>query len=207
MEIPDERAGTWRLGKHGSEVKKRNAIFSLPSGGANVAHDPIDTASADRPRCGRGKGNWGVVNAESAAEGAEETRRRLRSGRRLDLASTATGNSAWSAATRAIGLCSESRTGRRPGERGEPLRWRFGEGLQATKQKPRRCRTQELAWSSAQKNERQKKAGLLNRKIGAVSAELCEQAKRNRKNQSCHSRLQIPPEHLQIWIAGGQRGL
>jgi hypothetical protein len=31
------------------------------------------------------------------------------------------------------------------------------------KQRPRSCRTQELARSSAQKNERQKKAGLLNR--------------------------------------------
>jgi hypothetical protein len=30
------------------------------------------------------------------------------------------------------------------------------------KQKPRSCRTQELASSSAQKNERQKKAGLRN---------------------------------------------
>ncbi len=54
------------MGKHESKVKKRNAVFSLPSGGANVAHDPIGTGSSDRPRCGRGKANRSVVNAESA---------------------------------------------------------------------------------------------------------------------------------------------
>jgi|SRR5580704_2312082 len=49
------------------------------------------------------------------------------------------------------------------------------------KQKTRSCRTQELARSSARQNEWQKKDGLLNWKIGAVSAETCEQVKRNRK--------------------------
>ena len=56
------------------------------------------------------------------------------------------------------------------------------------KQKPRSCRTQELARSSARENEWQKKGGLLTGKIGAVSAETCEQVKRNRKNQSRHDR-------------------
>jgi hypothetical protein len=55
----------------------------------------------------------------------------------------------------ASGLCFQSERllyGRKPnGVRAEP-----------GKQKPRSCRTQELAWSSAQKNERQEKAGLLN---------------------------------------------
>ena len=33
-----------------------------------------------------------------------------------------------------------------------------------------------------------KRPAYLTGKIGAVSAELCEQAKRNRKNQPCHDR-------------------
>ena len=60
-------------------------------------------------------------------------------------------------------------------------------GRNRGKQKPRSCRAQDLARSSAQGNEWQKKAGLLNREDRCrISAELSEQAKRNRKNQPCH---------------------
>jgi hypothetical protein len=45
-----------------------------------------------------------------------------------------------------------------------------------------------LARSRAQKMDRRKGESLLNWKIGAVSAEQCEQVKRNRKNQSRHDR-------------------
>src|ERR1700681_218445 len=61
--------------------------------------------------------------------------------------------------------------------RREPHGVRAGPG----KQKTRSCRTQELARGSARENEWQKKGGLLTGKIGAVSAETCEQVKRNRK--------------------------
>jgi|SRR5260370_23777911 len=125
MEILDERAGTWRLGKHESKANNGTAILKPSSSGCERSersggHHVIRPASS----WPTGKGDLGVVNAESAewargkvqgeeavAHGSilqarqEEARHRLRG--------------------RALWLRSEARRGRRAGERGDPLRWRF----------------------------------------------------------------------------------
>jgi len=72
MEIPDEGAGTWRVGKHESKVKERNAAFSLPCGCANVAHDPNRHCVFRSASLWTRKGHRGIVNAESAAWASEK---------------------------------------------------------------------------------------------------------------------------------------
>src|SRR6267142_451657 len=96
---------------------------------------------------------------------------------------------------RSEGFCFQSERllyGREPnGVRAEP-----------GKKKTRSCRTQELARSSARENEWQKKRGLLTGKIGTVSAETCEQVKRNRKNQSRHDRHRFHNGAGFEWLLG-----
>src|SRR5579859_2918440 len=75
------------------------------------------------------------------------------------------------------------------------------------KQKTRSCRTQELARSSPQESERRKKAGLLNWKIGRISAKASGHVKRNRKSQQCHDHHRFENGARFEWLLCFARGL